>query len=815
MPRKGRFVKNDIGDEHSKGDISTGLQEMSPTKVRCLRSRAIPEVKQSKPYVSKPKKEQRGTKTRGSNTSTSDTTTHSQQQTPVKRRPPSRALPKVKQSQNEPSGLLPRKGQRGKKDTRDDILTDLQRRSLLRRPHPLNVLQGAKQSHNKHSNGGEMKENEVVEKVPNKSRRMSKTVVAGQKQLTISKRKTASKEVKPSLAKVSAQTSANVSKNGKFQSKGGSGGKSKESGRIKKESGRIKSKCGRLAQISENRMVSTDSGNSKKTGGFESIAEGVGFDSVAETTGSENKTVCISKIPRKVTKDSGIKEQKEHIKYLDKTVSASGTSEQVQSRTGDGDDHPAKSTCIINDVHDLSQTQNPNCRKVYYFPCYHSDDETINRFPCGKTLNELGVNKSEETKPKISDFMEKGQTVSAWNTADGESISLGDSSQDLVKSEPSTSNSNDVKVSKIKRGLEHAGSLPLGRKRRIPKRETKKESEDLGSVQDDISESSPKKKSRARVNIKEKGNMKIRPRTKKIPVADLELKKRMLKNTQTRKNKYIGAHVSISGSLCNAISDAVLLGARAFGMFLKSQRQWSSKPLEKEDAEIFKTYLKESDFSPAMVVPHGSYLMNCGSPVRETLEKSRAMLVDELKRCEMLGLEIFNFHPGSSCGEIPTEESICLIAESINIALAQTEHVTAVIENMSCQGYTVGGKFSELAAIIERVKDKSRVGVCLDTCHMFAAGYNIKTKDGYEKVMKEFDEIVGFKYLKAVHLNDSKGQLGCHRDLHANIGSGRIGIPAFQYLMNDQRFDNIPMILETPQVDYSKEIKLLNKLMEP
>ncbi|KAK2169292.1 hypothetical protein LSH36_11g03107 [Paralvinella palmiformis] len=224
--------------------------------------------------------------------------------------------------------------------------------------------------------------------------------------------------------------------------------------------------------------------------------------------------------------------------------------------------------------------------------------------------------------------------------------------------------------------------------------------------------------------------------------------------------------------------------------------------------------MEEYGFSPSMVVPHGSYLMNCGSPNKEILDKSRAMLVNELKRCEMLGLDIFNFHPGSSCGQIPVEESVCLIAESINIALEQTKHVTAVIENMSCQGHTVGGKFNELAGIIERVKDKLRIGICLDTCHMFAAGYDIKSEDGYEKVMNEFDEVVGFKYLKAVHLNDSKGKLGCHRDLHANIGKGEIGVAAFKRLMNDARFDDIPMILETPQEDYSKEIKLLNTLMD-
>ncbi|XP_077980275.1 putative endonuclease 4 [Glandiceps talaboti] len=279
--------------------------------------------------------------------------------------------------------------------------------------------------------------------------------------------------------------------------------------------------------------------------------------------------------------------------------------------------------------------------------------------------------------------------------------------------------------------------------------------------------------------------------------------------------KFVGAHVSIAGGIENAVTNAVDIGAKAFALFLRSQRQWVTKPLKIDAAERFKENCRIHAFPSHLIIPHGSYLMNCGSPNEETLEKSRNTLVDELKRCEMLGLTMFNFHPGSSCGEISVEECLDRIGESINQAHAKTVGVVTVIENMSCQGSTVGGKFEELKGIIDRVKDKSRVGVCLDTCHAFAAGHNIATEEGYDKVMSEFDNIVGFEYLKAVHLNDSMGDLGCHRDRHENIGKGKIGLSGFRKLMNDPRFDNIPMVLETPaDIGYDKEIKQLYSLVK-
>ncbi|XP_078347366.1 putative endonuclease 4 [Oculina patagonica] len=290
-------------------------------------------------------------------------------------------------------------------------------------------------------------------------------------------------------------------------------------------------------------------------------------------------------------------------------------------------------------------------------------------------------------------------------------------------------------------------------------------------------------------------------------------------NTQPlfTQEKLIGAHVSISGGLHNAVSEALAIGAKSFALFLRSQRQWASKPLEDKAAELFKEACAKGNFSPHSILPHGIYLMNCGSPDDETLSKSRSTLVDELQRCEKLGLSLYNFHPGSTCGKITVEDSINKIAESINLAHKETKYVVTVLENMSCQGNTIGGKFEELRDIIDRVQDKSRVGVCLDTCHAFAAGYDIASEKGFTKMMDEFETIVGFKYLRGVHLNDSKGGMGCHLDRHENIGKGKIGVEAFRRLMRDPRFNGIPMVLETPCVTentYKKEIKQLYAMIK-
>ena len=259
--------------------------------------------------------------------------------------------------------------------------------------------------------------------------------------------------------------------------------------------------------------------------------------------------------------------------------------------------------------------------------------------------------------------------------------------------------------------------------------------------------------------------------------------------------KYIGAHVSASGGVENAPVNAHEIGANAFALFTKNQRQWVSKPLTEDSIRLFKENCKLYGFQPEYILPHDSYLINLGHPEEEGLEKSRAAFLDEMQRCELLGLKLLNFHPGSHLNKKPVEDCLSLIAESINIALYMTKGVTAVIENTAGQGSNLGNEFWQLRYIIDRVEDKSRIGVCLDTCHTFTAGYDLL--DDYEAVFREFDEVVGFHYLRGMHLNDSKKELGSRVDRHDSIGKGLIGFPFFEKLMRDSRFDNMPLILET------------------
>ena len=259
--------------------------------------------------------------------------------------------------------------------------------------------------------------------------------------------------------------------------------------------------------------------------------------------------------------------------------------------------------------------------------------------------------------------------------------------------------------------------------------------------------------------------------------------------------KYIGAHVSASGGVESAPVNAHKIGANAFALFTKNQRQWVSKPLTEQSIRLFKENCAKYDFQPEYILPHDSYLINLGHPEPEGLEKSRAAFLDEMQRCEQLGLKLLNFHPGSHLNKISVEDCLSLIAESINITLEKTKEVTAVIENTAGQGSNLGNEFWHLKYIIDRVEDKTRVGVCLDTCHTFTAGYDLL--EDYEKVFNEFEEVVGFQYLRAMHLNDSKKALGSRVDRHDSIGKGFIGFPFFEKLMRDPRFDNMPLILET------------------
>ncbi len=277
--------------------------------------------------------------------------------------------------------------------------------------------------------------------------------------------------------------------------------------------------------------------------------------------------------------------------------------------------------------------------------------------------------------------------------------------------------------------------------------------------------------------------------------------------------KRVGAHVSAGGGVENAPLNAKAIGAKAFALFTKNQRQWKAKPFTNDNIEKFKENCKECGYLPEHVLPHDSYLINLGHPEKEGLEKSRDAFLDEMQRCEQLGLTMLNFHPGSHLKKI--EEDACLkrIAESINISLDKTKGVSAIIENTAGQGTNMGFRFEHLATIIDNVDDKDRVGVCLDTCHTFTAGYDLRTKKAFKTTMDEFEKIVGFKYLSAMHLNDSKPDLGARVDRHQSIGKGKLGVDPFRFIMNDKRFDEIPMVLETiDDTIWAEEIELLYSL---
>ena len=277
--------------------------------------------------------------------------------------------------------------------------------------------------------------------------------------------------------------------------------------------------------------------------------------------------------------------------------------------------------------------------------------------------------------------------------------------------------------------------------------------------------------------------------------------------------KYIGAHVSSSGGVENAPANAIAIGANAFALFTKNHRQWVSAPLSEKSITLFKQRCEQGGLDARYILPHDSYLINLGSPDEEGLQKSRNAFFDEMSRCEQLGLTMLNFHPGSHLNKISLEECLDRISESINMALERTSGVTAVIENTAGQGSNVGNRFEHIRYIIDKVQDKSRVGVCIDTCHTYSAGYDIV--GNYDAVFEEFDKVIGFGYLRGVHLNDSKKLLASRVDRHDSLGDGTLGIDFFKRFMNDTRFDNMPVILETPDENrWRDEIIMLRSFLE-
>lgn len=274
--------------------------------------------------------------------------------------------------------------------------------------------------------------------------------------------------------------------------------------------------------------------------------------------------------------------------------------------------------------------------------------------------------------------------------------------------------------------------------------------------------------------------------------------------------KYIGAHVSTSNGVANAPLNAHLIGAKAFALFTRNPSRWKSKPITDKEAALFRERCAEYGYEPAHILPHDSFLINLGAPDAEKLAMSREAFLDELARCSQLGLTMLNFHPGSHLNEVSPDQCIATIADSINMALDATSGVKAVIESTAGQGSNLGWDFAQIADIISRVEDKSRIGVCVDTCHTFAAGYDLASPEGFADTWRQFDSTIGLGYLCAMHINDSKKGMGSRVDRHAPIGKGTLGYDFFKMLMSDPRFDNIPLILETPDPEiWAEEIALL------
>ena len=277
--------------------------------------------------------------------------------------------------------------------------------------------------------------------------------------------------------------------------------------------------------------------------------------------------------------------------------------------------------------------------------------------------------------------------------------------------------------------------------------------------------------------------------------------------------KFIGAHVSASGGVFNAPINATKIGAKAFALFTKNQRQWDGKALTQEDIARFKEELAKAEILPKHVLPHDSYLINLGHPDVEQRAKSLNAFIDEVRRCELLGLDKLNFHPGSHLKQFSEEECLHTISDSMNEVLRQTQNVTLVVENTAGQGSNLGYKMEHLSFLMENSIDKERVGVCIDTCHLFTSGYDIRDEQSYKQTFEKFDTIVGFKYLKGMHLNDSKPDLGKRVDRHDSLGHGKLGLEPFRLIMNDARFDDMPLVLETIDDSlWAQEIALLYSL---
>ena len=277
--------------------------------------------------------------------------------------------------------------------------------------------------------------------------------------------------------------------------------------------------------------------------------------------------------------------------------------------------------------------------------------------------------------------------------------------------------------------------------------------------------------------------------------------------------KWIGAHVSAEGGVHQAPLNASAIGARAFALFVKNQRQWQAKPLDPQVREAFAANLAAGGFTAAQVLPHAGYLINLANPDPGARTRSTDSFINEMRRCADLGLDRLNLHPGSHLRQCSVGEAVGHVARAANQALAEVPDVTIVFENTAGQGGSLGACFEELAAIIERIDDPARVGVCLDTAHLFAAGFDLVGEEAWQATLARFEALIGFRFLRGMHLNDTKVVRGKRVDRHALLGEGNLGWPVFRHLVRDPRLDGIPLILETPdETRWAGEIRRLYAL---
>ncbi len=279
--------------------------------------------------------------------------------------------------------------------------------------------------------------------------------------------------------------------------------------------------------------------------------------------------------------------------------------------------------------------------------------------------------------------------------------------------------------------------------------------------------------------------------------------------------KVLGGHVSVTGGVQNAPQHARDVTCDCMQIFSKNQMQWSSKPLAPEDVSLYKENMAAHGIRETVI--HDSYLINLGTPDAALMKKSREAFLEEVVRAETLGVRNLIFHPGAHMGA-GEQAGLRRIADSLNWARkeAGSGAVCFVLENTAGQGTLLGHSFEQLAKIIDMLDDQKDAGVCFDTCHAYAAGYDVKSRKGYEATFALFDDVLGADTMRAMHINDSKGKQGSHLDRHAQIGEGFLGLECFAHFMNDERWDGIPMVLETPEGEkrYKKELKALRSLVK-